>query len=95
MLFHTVRDLRTQPAQVWDNLKEQGEIVITNNGKPTALMVPISESDFEDTAKAVRRAKLQVAIRKSQDKSMKSGKSEMTMDEINAEIKAARTERHQ
>ena len=49
MKFITVRDLRTSPAQVWKDLPEEQEMVITNNGKPIALLTPISDRNLEET----------------------------------------------
>ena len=38
MKFYTIRDLRTTPKALWDNLSNDGEVVITNNGKSTVLL---------------------------------------------------------
>jgi len=92
MNFVTVRDLRSQPRYVWDTLAREKEVVITNNGKPTALMVPISDTDFEATLKAMRRAKAKIALENLRSFSEANGLNKMTMDEINAEIAAARAE---
>ncbi len=90
MKFITVRDLRTTPAQVWKDLPEEQEIVITNNGKPIALLTPLSDADMEDTVSAVRRARAITALKKIQSLSLKKGLSEMTMEEINQEIQEYR-----
>jgi antitoxin (DNA-binding transcriptional repressor) of toxin-antitoxin stability system len=39
MKFITVRDIRSSPAAIWKRLPEEQEMVITNNGKPIALLV--------------------------------------------------------
>ena len=52
--------------------------VITNNGKPIALLTPILDMDIEDTVSAVRRARATAAARK--------GLPRMTMKEVNKEI---------
>ena len=49
MNFYTVRDLRSTPKSIWDHLSLDGEVVITNNGKPTALLINIEEGSFEET----------------------------------------------
>jgi len=90
MKFITVRDLRTTPAQVWKELPGEQEIVITNNGKPIALLTPLSDADMEDTVTAVRRARAFAALKKIRGLAMKAGLSEMTMDEINEEIRQYR-----
>ncbi len=86
MKFITVRDLRTTPAQIWKQLPGEQEIVITNNGKPIALLTPLSDSDMEDTVTAVRRARAITAIKRIRELSKKKGLSEMSMEEINKEI---------
>ena len=46
MNFYTVRDLRTTPKNIWENLATDGEVVITNNGKPTAILFDIADGSF-------------------------------------------------
>ena len=62
MRFYTARDLRTIPKNIWESLRTSGEVVITNNGKPTALMLNISDDNFEQVSKAVRQAKAMIAF---------------------------------
>jgi len=88
MNFYTVRDLRTTPKSIWDNLATDGEVVITNNGKPTAILFDIADGSFEETLKAVRQAKAMIAFNSMRAKAAKSGY--MSDAEIEAEIAAAR-----
>jgi len=90
MKFITVRDLRTTPAQVWKALPEEQEIVITNNGKPIALLTPLTDTDLEDTLASVRRARAINAVKKMQATAATEGTSDMTMEEIDQEIQAYR-----
>jgi prevent-host-death family protein len=90
MKFITVRDLRTTPAQVWKALPEEQEIVITNNGKPIALLTPLNDTDLEDTLASVRRARAINAVKKMQATAAAEGISDMTMVEIDQEIRAYR-----
>ncbi len=62
MNFYSVRDLRTTPKSIWNDLSEDGEVIITNNGKPTAILLDISNGSFEETLKAVRQAKAMIAF---------------------------------
>lgn len=88
MNFYTVRDLRTTPKNIWDNLSSDGEVVITNNGKPTAIMIDIADGNFEETIKAIRQAKAMIAFNAMRQKASINGY--MTDEEIEAEISAAR-----
>lgn len=90
MKFVTVRDLRTTPAQIWKELPGEQEIVITNNGKPIALLTPINDTDMEDTVTAVRRARAATALMKIRNVATKNGLSKMTMEDINGEIREYR-----
>lgn len=88
MKFYTIRDLRTTPKALWDNLSNDGEVVITNNGKPTALLFDITDGDLEEVLKAVRQAKAMIAFNSMKTKAAKKGY--MSEEEIEEEIKKAR-----
>lgn len=90
MNFYTVRDLINTPKSIWDNLSNNGEVVITNNGKPKAIMIDIENGDFEETIKAIRQAKAMIAFNSMRAKAAKSGF--MSDEEIETEIAAARRE---
>ncbi len=90
MRFYTVRDLRTTPKSIWENLSADGEVVITNNGHPTALLLDITDGNFEETLKAIRQAKAMIAFNSMREKAAKQGY--MTDEEIEAEIAASRQE---
>ena len=88
MNFYTVRDLRSTPKSIWENLSADGEAVITNNGRPMALLLDIADGDFEETLKAVRQAKAAIAFNSMRGKVADNGY--MSDEEIEAEITAAR-----
>ena len=88
MKSYTVRDLRSTPKSIWENLSADGEAVITNNGRPMALLLDIADGDFEETLKAVRQAKAAIAFNSMRGKA--ADKGYMSDEEIEAEITAAR-----
>lgn len=88
MNFYSVRDLRTTPKSIWENLSKDGEVIITNNGKPSAVLLDISDGSFEETIKAVRQSKAMLAFNSMRAKAAERGY--MTEEEIEAEINAAR-----
>jgi len=90
MKFVTVRDFRTSPAGIWKKLSSERELIITNNGKPIALLTPLSDETLEDTVSAVRKAKAIGAVRKMQEISVSLGNDKMTLNEINAIVKDVR-----
>jgi antitoxin (DNA-binding transcriptional repressor) of toxin-antitoxin stability system len=93
MKFVTVRDLRTKPAQIWKSLPEEQELILTNNGKPIALITPVGESDIEETLSAVRRARAQIAIQRMQLSAGKNNLSTLSLEEIEKEIADTRKAR--
>ena len=90
MNFFSVRDLRTTPKNVWDTLSEEKEVIITNNGKPSALMIPINEEDFEAVLSTIRQVNAMRAVNNMQMAAVRAGMDEMSLEDINAEIEAAR-----
>ena len=93
MKFVSVRDLRGKSAQLWKELPEEREMVITSNGRPIAILSAISESNLEESLAAFRQARAVKAVVSLQRRSVKQGTDRISMDEINAEIKAIRKKR--
>ena len=93
MKFVTVNDFSMASADIWNILPQEQELVITNNGKPVALLTPLSDTNLEETISAIRRAKAINAVKLIQQQSMKNGTDKMTMEEIDYEIKMSREER--
>jgi len=91
--FLSFRELRTSTSKINDMLTDDGKIVVTSNGKPKAIMIQVNEKDFEDTLAVLNQVKLAKAINNIRDSAQQSGASEMSLDEINAEIAQARKEK--
>ena len=92
MKFVSVRDFRTSSANIWKTLPEEQEMVITNNGRPVALLTPLSEKNFENVLSTVRQARAINAVKLIQQDSIKRGMDKTTMEEINREIRRIRKE---
>ena len=93
MKFISVRDLRSKSAQVWKQLPQEREMIITSNGRPIAIIAAISDSDLEESLSAFRQARAVEAVASFQRRSVEMGTDKMTMDKIDAEIKAVRRKR--
>lgn len=91
MNFYSIKDLRIETKNICEHIRQNGEAIITNNGKPTVLMLDISENNFEEIIRAVRQAKAMIAFNSMRTIAAKSGY--MTESEIDEEIKATRSER--
>ncbi len=90
MEFVTIRDLRLKPAEVWEKLRRQREVVLTSNGRPVAVIAGVNEDDVEETVSALRRARAQAAVTRMRRASAESEASRLTPAEIETEITAAR-----
>ena len=93
MEFITVRDLRIRPGEVWKRLREQHEAILTSNGRPIALLISVDADTIESDLLAVRRARAQMAVSRMRQQAAERGLAEMTAEEIETEIQAARQER--
>lgn len=88
MEFYSARELRTNTKSIWDNLSKDNDVVITNNGKPYALMVGIPEGKFDETIRAIRQAKAIAAMDRMRSNAEKNGF--MSDEEIDEAIREAR-----
>ena len=93
MRFISVRDLRSKSAQIWAQLDEEKELVVTSNGKPIAILSAVQEGRLEETLSAIRRARAMAAVDAMQQRALKKGLDTMTLEEINAVIEEVRKER--
>ncbi len=93
MKILSVRDLRGKSAQIWQELPQEKEFVITNNGRPVAILSSVNESNLEESLTAFRRLRAAHALADLQRGSVESGKDKMSLSEINEEITAVRKKR--
>ncbi len=90
MKFLTVRDLRASSARIWKELSEEKEMVVTNNGRPIAILSAVNESNLEESLIALRRAKAIQAVNLIQRGSVEKGLDKLSVEEISMEIREAR-----
>jgi PHD/YefM family antitoxin component YafN of YafNO toxin-antitoxin module len=92
MEFLSVKELTARPKRTWEILAKEGEIAITNNGRPKAIMVEVDETGFEETLRSIRQAKAMRLLESIWDETR--GKGALTDEEIAEEIARARKEKH-
>jgi len=92
MQFLSVRELSKSPKAALAKLTTDGKAVITNNGQPQAILVKVNTASFESTLALIQQLEFAQAITNTQQESLRNGNSNMTLDEINTEIRAARLE---
>jgi len=93
MQFLTIRELSKSPAETLTRLSRDGKAVLTNNGKPQALLFKIDGNSFEKTLSMLQKLEFLQNLTEMRLTSIRNGNSAMTLDEINAEITAARRKR--
>ena len=87
MKFLSTRDLRNRPGYVRD-LARHDDLVLTANGKPIAMLLGIEEDQLEETARAIRQARAQLALSRMRQK---PGAARPAI--VAAEIRAVRSRR--
>jgi len=93
MEFVPYRILRNQPAELRKKLEEQGELVITVDGEPLAIMLQIPKGSLEDLVLLLSQVRAQMAVTAIREQARKRGLNEMTTeqaDELVHETRAAR-----
>jgi prevent-host-death family protein len=93
MQFLTVRELRTRTSEIWKRLSREKEIVVTNNGRPVAILSSVAEDSVEESLKAIRQARAALAVASMQLDSVSKGTDRITSEEIEEEIRDVRKRR--
>ncbi len=93
MEFISIRDLRSRSAAVWNSLNEKQDLVVTSNGKPVAVLSAATASTLDATLNALRQARAQLAVVEMQRRAREAGLDQWSLEQVNAEIQAARRER--
>lgn len=93
MKFVSVRDLRGRSAEIWRELPGEREMVITNNGRPVAILATVNEANLEESLVAFRQARAVEAVSSMQRGSMMAGADAINAAEVEAEVAAVRAAR--
>ncbi|HSH37310.1 MAG TPA: hypothetical protein VK993_00880 [Chthoniobacterales bacterium] len=87
------RDLVASPAKVWKLLQSEGSVVITKDGKPRGILLPTSDATLVEDLQDQIRSRAKRAVSELRRQAMQRGTSNLSSEEIDAEIKAARKSR--
>jgi PHD/YefM family antitoxin component YafN of YafNO toxin-antitoxin module len=90
MEFLTIRELTASSRKVWEKLTRDGEVGIISNGKPAAIMLSVADYGFDETVRLIHQAKAMRLLNRIWTEAEERGP--LTDTEIEAEIRAARTE---
>ena len=62
MQFLTIRELSKAPKAALSKLAHDGKAVLTNNGKPAAIMLTVNAESFEEIFKLVQEVENRTSI---------------------------------
>ena len=88
MDFLSVREFRASSREVWQKLSQDGKLVITNNGRPAALLLDLNGEDLEEILDVLRQVRAQRLFNRMRAEVEKRGF--LSEKEIETEIRAAR-----
>jgi hypothetical protein len=96
MQFIPYRTLRNEPSALRQKLAEEGELVVTVDGKPFAVMIDLSDAEsMDDILLVVSRLRAQMAVRAIRSKAKREGLDKLGDKEIDEIIRKTREERNQ
>ena len=90
MEFVPYRLLRNQPAELRRMLEEQGELVVTVDGEPLAIMLQVPKGNLEELVLLLSQVRAQLATAVIREQARKSGRDSMTPEQANEIIKETR-----
>ena len=93
MQFVPIRDLRNEPSALRKKLAAEGELIVTVDNKPFAVMIHRSDEDVQDLLLMFSRLRAQMAARSIRSRACPDGLKKMSMKDITALIKKTRAER--
>ena len=81
------------PKALTAELEQERELVVTNNGKPIAILSATDEASFEECLWTLRRSRASDALARLQRDAAEHGLSQLTPEEVDAEIQQSRLKR--
>ncbi|NQU11973.1 hypothetical protein HQ590_14355, partial [bacterium] len=88
-----IKDLK-RPRQLKQRLQQEKELLLTSDGRPVAVLVHVEDAeDPESVLRAIRDSRSRLALSRIRDAARRRGVVDLTMEQIDREIAAARTAR--
>ncbi len=94
MEFVPYRLLRNQPSELRKKLEEQGDLVVTVDGEPLAIMFSVPKGNLEDLVLLLSQVRAQLAVAAIREKARQQGLNTMTGKQIDGLVHRARRSRH-
>lgn len=90
-----VKDLKA-PKVLRERLQREGELLLTSDGKPMAVLVNVAPTDDPGAViSAVHQARSRIALSRVRETARRSGAARLTAEQIEREIAATRVTRRQ
>ena len=93
MEFVPYRLLRNQPSELRKKLEENGELVVTVDGEPLAVMLQIPKGSLEDLVLLLSQVRAQLAVSAIREQARKRGLGNMTVKQADTLVQEARAAR--
>ncbi len=94
MEFIPYRVLRNEPTALRKKLEDEGELVVTVDGKPFAVMIDLAGGEnMDDILLMVLRLRAQMAARAIRSQARRDGLDKLSEEQVEALIQKTRAER--
>lgn len=90
MDYLVAKDLK-KTRKLWEKLASERKLVITRDGKPSALMISVSPETVEESLREIRRALFSASVSRARKRAEREGMPDSAA--IVAEIDQSRKER--
>lgn len=92
MKFYGIRELSNSTKKVIESLSFGSPVVITDKGKPKAILLKIDEDNFEMILDSINRYSALKNLEEIQNESLKKYPNGVNEEEINKEVNRIRKE---
>jgi len=93
MKMVATRELAANSGRVMEELEKEGMLVITKDGKPRSILLSTTDATLMEDLRDCLYARARRNLNKARAAASAVGTSELSMEEIDAEIQAARANR--
>jgi antitoxin (DNA-binding transcriptional repressor) of toxin-antitoxin stability system len=90
----SINDLQQEQVGQWLQSVDKGDLVVTSQGRPVAVLFPVQAESLESTLSVLRSVRAVQALAALQDAAAANGTCDLSGKDIDAEIAAARQSRH-
>lgn len=94
MKFMSVREFRMNTGTLRRDSASDGEVVLTANGRPFAIVSAVSPEAFDKELREIRRARARVALERVRESAARAGTAGTPMSTIDTIVRETRRARH-